>query len=132
MLQLSVFMENTSGALTAVLGTLKENNIQLHAISVADTADYGICRMICDNPQKAFKVLEQNGVAASLSEIIVLEMKDVPGSAADLIALFAKSGLSIAYLYSFHYEGRQALAFRTDDREKAREIITVNALKEIL
>lgn len=132
MLQLSVFMENTSGALTAVLGTLKENNIQLHAISVADTADYGICRMICDNPQKAFKVLEQNGVAASLSEIIVLEMKDVPGSAADLIALFAKSGLSIAYLYSFHYEGRQALAFRTDDREKAKEIITVNALKEIL
>ena len=131
MLQLSVFMENTSGALTAVLGTLKENNIQLHAISVADTADYGICRMICDNPQKAFKVLEQNGVAASLSEIIVLEMKDVPGSAADLIALFAKSGLSIAYLYSFHYEGRQALAFRTDDRVKAREIITVNALKEI-
>ena len=124
-------MENTSGALTAVLGTLKENNIQLHAISVADTADYGICRMICDNPQKAFKVLEQNGVAASLSEIIVLEMKDVPGSAADLIALFAKSGLSIAYLYSFHYEGRQALAFRTDDRVKAREIITVNALKEI-
>ncbi len=132
MLQLSVFMENTSGTLTAVLGTLKENNIQLHAISVADTADYGICRMICDNPQKAFKVLEQNGVAASLSEIIVLEMKDVPGSAADLIALFAKSGLSIAYLYSFHYEGRQALAFRTDDREKAKEIITVNALKEIL
>jgi len=132
MLQLSVFMENTSGALTAVLGTLKENNIQLHAISVADTAHYGICRMICDNPQKAFKVLEQNGVAASLSEIIVLEMKDVPGSAADLIALFAKSGLSIAYLYSFHYEGRQALAFRTDDREKAKEIITVNALKEIL
>jgi hypothetical protein len=125
-------MENTSGTLTAVLGTLKENNIQLHAISVADTADYGICRMICDNPQKAFKVLEQNGVAASLSEIIVLEMKDVPGSAADLIALFAKSGLSIAYLYSFHYEGRQALAFRTDDREKAKEIITVNALKEIL
>lgn len=132
MLQLSVFMENTSGTLTAVLGTLKENNIQLHAISVADTADYGICRMICDNPQKAFKVLEQNGVAASLSEIIVLEMKDVPGSAADLISLFAKSGLSIAYLYSFHYEGRQALAFRTDDREKAKEIITVNALKEIL
>ncbi len=132
MLQLSVFMENTSGTLTAVLGTLKENNIQLHAISVADTADYGICRMICDNPQKAFKVLEQNGVAASLSEIIVLEMKDVPGSGADLIALFAKSGLSIAYLYSFHYEGRQALAFRTDDREKAKEIITVNALKEIL
>lgn len=132
MLQLSVFMENTSGTLTAVLGTLKENNIQLHAISVADTADYGICRIICDNPQKAFKVLEQNGVAASLSEIIVLEMKDVPGSAADLISLFAKSGLSIAYLYSFHYEGRQALAFRTDDREKAKEIITVNELKEIL
>lgn len=132
MLQLSVFMENTSGALTAVLSTLKEHNIQLHAISVADTADYGICRIICDNPQTAFKVLEQKGVAASLSEIIVLEMKDVPGSAADLMGLFAKSGLSIAYLYSFHYEGRQALAFRTDDRAKAREIITVNALKEII
>ena len=132
MLQLSVFMENTSGALTAVLGTLKENNIQLHAISVADTADYGICRIICDDPQTAFKVLEQEGVAASLTEVIVLEMKDVPGSAADLIGRFAKGGLSIAYLYSFHYEGRQALAFRTDDRVKAREIITVNALKEIL
>ncbi len=132
MLQLSVFMENTSGAMTTVLGALKEHKIQLHAISVADTADYGICRIICDDPKTAFSVLEKEGIAASLTEVIVLEMEDVPGSAADLIGRFAKGGLSIAYLYSFHYEGRQALAFRTDDREKAREIITVNALKEIL
>ena len=131
MLQLSVFLENTSGTLVKILELLKQNNIQLHAISVADTVDYGICRMICDNPKTAFNVLEKEGVAASLTEVIVLEMKDVPGSAADIIGRFAKGGLSIAYLYSFHYEGRQALAFRTDDRAKAREIITVNSLKEI-
>lgn len=124
-------MENTSGSLKRVLDKLAEHHVQLHAISVADTSDYGIFRIICDNPQEAFKVLEQEGFAASLTEIIVLEMEDVPGSAAKLIGVFAKGGLSIAYLYSFHYEGRQALAFRTDDRTRARQIINDFSLKEI-
>ena len=131
MQQLSIFMENTSGSLMRVLDKLGNHHIQLHAISVADTSDYGIFRIICDNPQAAFKVLEEEGFAASLTEVIVLEMEDVPGSAAKLIGVFAKGGLSIAYLYSFHYEGRQALAFRTDDRNRARQIINEFSLKEL-
>ncbi|MBQ7268597.1 MAG: amino acid-binding protein [Bacteroidales bacterium] len=125
-------MENSSGSLLRVLEKLGAHHIQLHAISVADTADYGIFRIICNNPKEAFKVLEQEGFAASLTEVIVLEVEDVPGAASRLLSVFAQEGLSIAYLYSFHYEGRQALAFRTDDRDRARKIITAHSLTEII
>jgi len=129
--QLSVFIENKSGALVRVLRLLKQENIQLIASTIADTADFGICRIICSQPEKAFKVLQDAGVAVSLCEVFAVQLDDRPGKAADAIELFAGEGISIAYLYSFLLNGKGVLIFRTDNPGKAAEVITANGLSVI-
>ena len=121
--QLSVFIENKSGTLVKVLQILKKENIQLVASTIADTSEYGIYRFICSDPQKAFEVLKEAGVAVSLCEVFAIELDDVPGRAADAVELFANNGISIAYMYSFLLGGKGVLIFRTDNPEKAREVI---------
>lgn len=129
--QLSVFIENKSGTLVKVLKLLKQENIQLIASTIADTADYGICRIICSEPARAYSVLKDAGVAVSLCDVFAIELDDVPGRAADAIEIFATEGISIAYLYSFLLNGKGVLIFRTDNSEKAREVITLNGLNFI-
>ena len=127
--QLSVFIENKSGTLVKVLKLLKQENIQLIASTIADTADYGICRIICSEPIKAYNVLKDAGVAVSLCDVFAIELDDAPGRAADAIEIFAKEGISIAYLYSFLLNGKGVLIFRTDNSEKAAKVILDNGLK---
>lgn len=115
-----------------VLKLLKEENIQLIASTIADTADYGICRIICSEPIKAYNVLKDAGVAVSLCDVFAIELDDAPGRAADAIEIFAKEGISIAYLYSFLLNGKGVLIFRTDNAERAREVITMNNLNFIV
>ena len=129
--QLSIFIENKSGTLVKVLKLLKEEGIQLIASTIADTAEYGICRIICSEPARAYEVLKAAGVAVSLCDVFAIELDDEPGRAADAIELFAREGISIAYLYSFLLGGKGVLVFRTDNSEKAREVITLNKLNFI-
>lgn len=129
--QLSVFLENKSGTLVKVLKLLKEEGVQLIASTIADTAEYGICRIICSEPDRAYSVLKDAGVAVSLCEVFAIELDDVPGRAADAIEIFSKENISIAYLYSFLLNGKGVLIFRTDNAEKAREVILTSGLKYI-
>ena len=129
--QLSVFLENKSGALVSVLRLLKQENIQLIATTIADTIDYGIFRIICSQPEKAYDVLRKAGVAVSLCDVFAIELDDRPGKAADAIELFAGEGINVAYMYSFLLNGKGVLIFRTDNAEKAAEIITSNGLNVI-
>ena len=129
--QLSVFIENKSGTLVKVLELFKDENIQLLAITIADTADYGICRIICSDPKKAYVVLKEAGLAVSLCEVFAIALDDIPGQAADAIDIFAREGISIAYLYSFLFHGKAMMVFRTDNAEKAREAIGANGLTVI-
>ena len=126
--QLSVFIENKSGTLVKVLKLLKQENIQLIASTIADTADYGICRIICSEPARAYSVLKDAGVAVSLCDVFAIELDDVPGRAADAIEIFATEGISIAYLYSFLLNGKGVLIFRTDNSEKAEQVILNSGL----
>ena len=127
--QLSVFIENKSGTLVKVFDSLKAAGIQLIASTIADTAEYGICRIICSEPVKAYEVLKESGVAVSLCEVFAIALDDKPGSAADAIDLFARQGISIAYLYSFLLGGKGVLIFRTDNADKAAEVIVSNGLR---
>ena len=129
--QLSVFIENKSGTLVKVLKLLKEEGIQLIASTIDDTAEYGICRIICSEPVRAFEVLKAAGVAVTLTEVFAIELDDVPGRAADAIETFANEGISIAYLYSFLLGGKGVLIFRTDNAEKAREVIISRGLNVV-
>ncbi|MCQ2149314.1 MAG: amino acid-binding protein [Bacteroidales bacterium] len=129
--QLSIFIENKSGTLVKVLKLLKGEGIQLIASTIADTAEYGICRIICSEPERAYEILKKAGVAVSLCEVFALSLDDVPGRAADAIEIFAKEGISIAYLYSFLLNGKGVLIFRTDNAEKAAEAIKAARLSVI-
>lgn len=129
--QLSIFIENKSGTLVKVLKLLKQEGIQLIASTIADTAEYGICRIICSEPARAYEALKNAGVAASLCEVFAIELDDEPGRAADAIELFADAGISIAYLYSFLLNGNGVLVFRTDNYDLASEVIQKNKLKTI-
>ena len=131
MKQISVFIENRQGTLTAILQLLKKGQIKLHAISIADTADYGICRMICDCPEKAVEILKSSGIAAAMADITAIVMENKPGSAADIVSTFAENGINLAYLYTFLMKDKLVLAFRPDNYEKAAEIIEKNHLQTI-
>lgn len=129
--QLSIFIENRSGTLIKVLDALKAANIQIIASTIADTAEYGIYRLICSEPLRACEELKKAGVAVALSDVFALEIDDQPGRAADVVKTFSEAGISIAYLYSFLLRGKGILIFRTDNTERAVKIIEENQLRSI-
>ncbi|MBQ7622240.1 MAG: amino acid-binding protein [Bacteroidales bacterium] len=129
--QLSVFVENKSGTVVKVLDCFKENGIQLIAITIADTSEYGICRIVCSEPLRAYDCLKEAGIAVSISEVFAVSLADKPGAAADVLRLFTKEGISVAYLYAFLLAGKAVMVFRTDNKEKARSIIESSGLESI-
>jgi hypothetical protein len=129
--QLSIFIENRSGTLIKVLEVLKQTGIQIVASTIADTAEYGIYRLICSEPIRAFDELKKAGIAVAMSDVFAIELDNQPGRAADAIEIFSKAGISITYMYSFLFNGKGILIFRTDNSEQARESIMQNNLKFI-
>ena len=129
--QLSIFIENRSGTLIKVLDALKQAGIQIIASTVADTAEYGIYRLICSEPMRACDELKNAGVAVALSEVFALELDNEPGRAADAVKMFSQADISITYMYSFLLRGKGILIFRTDNNESAAQVIKANNLKSI-
>ena len=126
--QLSIFIENRSGTLIKVLDALKEAKIQIIASTIADTKDYGIYRVLCNNPAQAYIILKDAGINVQLSDVIALSIDDQPGRAAEAIKEISAAGVSILYLYSFLWQGKGVLVFRADQSEKAKETIMLNKL----
>jgi len=129
--QLSIFIENRSGTLVKVLNVLKQSEIQIIASTIADTAEYGIYRLICSEPLRAYDELKKAGVAVALSDVFAVELDDEPGRAADAVKAFSDAGISITYMYSFLLGGKGILVFRTDNADQARDAIVQNGLKFI-
>ena len=129
--QVSIFLENQSGTLQKVLEQIKRSNIQIIASTIADTADYGIYRIICSEPERACLELKEAGVAVTISEVFAVELDNRPGGAADVVARFSEAGVGITYMYAFVIEGRGILIFRTDQKEKAEQVIRDNGLRAL-
>lgn len=121
--QLSIFLENKSGSLQKVLGIIKKADVQLIATTIADTTDYGIFRIICEAPDRAYEALKEDGVTASLTDVFSISLDDIPGKAADVISYLTDGGVNISYLYSFLLDGKGVLIFKTDNTAKAEELI---------
>ena len=122
--QLSVFIENKSGTLQKVLNLLKEAGIQL----IADTVEYGIYRIICSEPKRAYETLKEAGISVALSDVFAITLDNQPGRAADAITIFSEAQIGITYLYSFLLGNKGILIFRTDNPDRAREVIILNNL----
>ncbi|MBQ8710714.1 MAG: amino acid-binding protein [Bacteroidaceae bacterium] len=126
--QLSIFIENKGGTLIKVLDLLSKAGIQIIASTVADTKDYGIYRVLTNNPAQAYLILKDAGINVQLSEVFALSINDQPGRAAETIKEISDAGVSILYLYSFLWKGKGVLVFRADQSEKAKESIMLNKL----
>ncbi len=129
--QLSVFVENKSGTLLRVLDLFKEAGIQLIATTISDTVEYGIYRIICSEPARAFDVLKAAGISASVSEVFAITLDNRPGRAADAVRALAEEGIGISYLYTFLLGGKGIMVFRTDDAGRTKEIISRKQLASL-
>ena len=130
MKQLSIFIENKRGTLLAVLDALKEAGIQIIASTISDTQDFGIYRIICDAPERAFIVLREQSISATLTDVFAIQLEDKPGEAARVLSLFAEADISIAYMYSFLLSGKGILVFRTSDTDRTKQVIKEKSLQE--
>jgi len=99
--QLSVFLENVPGRLRAVTSVLAEKKINLRALTLADTADFGVLRLIVDQPDKAEKILKEKNFAVKLSEVIAVEMEDTPGGLDKVLQVLEQEKINIEYMYAF-------------------------------
>ncbi len=99
--QISVFLENKSGRLIRVAQALGEAEINIRGLSIADTSDFGILRMIVDKPEKAITELKNRGMMATVTEVIAMEVPDTPGGLATVLSYLEDAGINIEYLYSF-------------------------------
>ena len=119
--QLSVFIENKPGRLFKLTKLLKDGGVDLVMLSIADTRDFGILRLITGDNDKAFKVLREAGYTVSVTELIGVEVKDIPGGLSDILGIFDGAGISIEYLYSFARTSDKTaiILFRVVDSESA-------------
>lgn len=99
--QLTVFVENKTGYLSEITNLLAENSVDLKALSIADTKDFGLLRLIVDDPQNALKILNGKGILGKITEVIGVTVKDRPGALSEVLSVLAKNGVNIEYLYAF-------------------------------
>ncbi len=126
--QLSIFLENRSGTLTKVLDIMKQTGIQIIASTIADTAQYGLLRIICADSRLAYEELVRAGVAVAVSDVFAISLDHRPGQAADAIKHLSEAGIGITYMYSFLFHDKGILVIRADDNELARKVIQQNGM----
>jgi len=129
--QLSVFLENKTGYLNQVLAVLAKGNINIIALTVADTSDYGILRAIVSDPEKALEVLRAEQFSVRIHDILSIEMEPAPGTMSRILDLFTAADICIEYVYAFSFGSKSILMLRTDNPEKSIEVIKANKLKSI-
>ncbi len=115
--QISVFLENRTGQLAEITRLLAEAGVDLRALSIAETADYGIARMIADDSQKASSILLSHGDILSMTPVWAVEVPDRPGGLAELLTVLADAGVAVEYMYSLftHQDGMAYMALRISD-----------------
>jgi len=129
--QISVFLENKPGKLAQVTKILRENQIDLSAISIADTTEFGILRMIVNKPEEALIAIKAAGFPVSTTQVLAVEVADQPGGLDHALQILDKVGIVIEYLYSFiKRNGSKALIlFRVDEPQRALEVLQSSGVK---
>ena len=122
--QLTVFIENRSGRLSEVLGVLKDNNVSILSMSLADTTEFGLLRLIVDNAALGKEKLTENGYSSLLSDVSIIKIPHKVGSLQELLKVIDKNGVSIEYMYGLSIDGLEAsVVLKASDAQKAIEIL---------
>ena len=128
--QISVFLENNAGRIGEVTKVLADAEINLRAISIADTTDFGILRLIVNKHREALEALNNAGFTTRITDVVAVELEDKPGSLAKVMGLFGKTKVNIEYLYASleGANGKAVVVFKLEDYQKGLQIIRENGL----
>jgi len=130
--QIAVFLENKAGKASDCCKILKENGVNLLALSIADTTDFGILRMLTEDNAKALSALKKAGYIASEVELVGLEVPDKAGALSDLLIALGDNGINVEYMYSYAgVDGHAKIAFKTGSPNKAVEVLVKAGAKII-
>jgi len=123
--QISVFLENSPGRMAQVTSKLADNDVNIRALSVADTSDFGILRMIVNNPDKAYEKLKEAGFAVSITEVLAVRMPDIPGALYQFLEVLRSEEVNLEYMYAFCgvASGSAINVIRIDQMDKACKIL---------
>lgn len=126
--QLSIFLENRSGRLEEITGILENAGINIRALSLADTSDYGILRLIVNDPDKAEDILKKNDIAVSINKVLAVIIPDNPGGLHSVLVPLTQNGINIEYMYAFlaKKDNDAIIIFRFEDPEGAAKILQEN------
>lgn len=129
--QISVFLENKPGQLAEFTNVLNDNQIDMRAMSVADTRDFGIVRVIVDDAYKAACVLKEAGYVCSITPVLAVAIPDEPGSLHRILTVLGDNDVNLEYTYAFITRKKDLayMIFRVEDHEKAIEVLTKNDIK---
>lgn len=131
--QISVFLENTPGRLVEVTRIFEAGGINIRALSLADTSDFGILRLIVNDNETAKRLLQERGFTVRLTEVVAVEVADRPGGLHAILEALAGAGVNVEYMYAFvRQSGRNAvMIFRFDDTRKAESILCDRGMRVI-
>ena len=130
--QLSVFLENKQGRMCAAADLLAQNNIDIRALSLADTSDFGILRLIVDKPEEGKEILSEAGIVVRVTNVLSLTMEDTPGGTLGVLRLLAERGIGVEYMYAFagKNDGEAYMIIQADDLEAAEEILSSSGFRQ--
>jgi hypothetical protein len=128
--QISIFLENKPGGLEEATRILKDADVNIRTLSLADTSDFGILRLIVNDVEKASRVLKEQGLRVSRTTVVAVQVPDRPGGLHSILAILSKNGVNVEYLYAFvERSGQDAvIIFRFDDPDQAIEVLKKNGL----
>ncbi len=129
--QLSVYVENRIGGLADVTRAMADAHIDMRAISLADTKNYGILRVLCDDPDRAFLTLKERGLTVSAREVLAFAVPDVPGGMSEIVEELSEGGINIEYVYAAtnRDENNAFVIMRVSDNDRAEAILKEHDVK---
>jgi len=127
-IQMSVFIENTYGRLYGLCDVLGKNHINIKALTLAETPDFAVVRIVADKSEEAMKILKENGFTATIAHIVAVEVPDTPGGLTDILKILADNKINIEYMYGFVEQKahKAMMVFKFEDIDKALSILCAN------
>jgi len=131
--QISIFLENKRGRLFQVCSLLGQNNINIRALTIAESEGFGVLRVVVDKPQEAMKLLKSNDIVASLTDIVAVEVADQPGGLANILRIFSENDINVEYMYGFveKFSDKALMVFRVENPDRGTALLIQNNIKII-
>ncbi len=129
--QLSIFVENKHGRLEAIIDAMCNKGVNIRALSIADTTDFGVLRVIVDDNVKAKSALDEIGVIAKMTDVVAVYIDDRTGGLHSILKIISDGGVSVEYMYAFlgRTEGKALMVLKADDEEKAEQLLSDNGIE---